>query len=295
MRNDTIFAIIINYCNPIDTIETVNSLFRSSVVPKIVVVDNASSDNSYKILKSYLPHDVVLIRAEQNNGFSSGNNIGIRYALFHNARYIILLNNDTSVDRYMICNLLKYTDQASVTSPKIYYYDCPDRIWFAGGRFERLTGRFIHIGYNKSDSLAYNKKISCDFLSGCCIMMTSDVVRKVGLLDESYFMYYEDVDYSIRLKKEKIDLFMIPEAKLWHKVGASSGGDLSKFNIYYGNRNRLFLLKKFRFFFLIRVCTFISRLILMLKGGIVGGNQRYIFYSLFDYFLGRMGKQERRH
>ena len=295
MGNNNLFAIIVNFCNSTDTIETVNSLLQSSVVPTIVVVDNASVDDSYNDLKRNLPSDVVLIRAEYNNGFSAGNNIGIKYALSHNAHYLILINNDTKVDKYMISNLLKYTNQHTVTSPKIYYYAHPDRIWFGGGRLEKYSGRFLHVGYNMTDSSSFNEMLSCDFLSGCCFMMTSDIVRKVGLLDESYFMYYEDVDYSIRLKNEKIDLLMIPNAKLWHKVGASSGGDLSRFNIYYGNRNRLFLQKKFKFSFYVRMLTFISRIFLLLKGIILNTNQKYIWYSLLDYYFNRMGKQERRH
>ena len=295
MKENSIFVIIINYCNATDTIETVKSLLDSSVVPTIVVVDNASKDDSYEILKRSLPPDVVLIVAEQDNGFSAGNNIGIKYALEHEAQYVMLLNNDTIVDRYMISNLLKFTNHNNVTSPKMYYYDYPNRIWFAGGLFNKLSGRFIHIGYNETDSLLYDKNISCDFLSGCCIMMSSEVLLKVGFLDESYFMYYEDVDFSVRLKLENKELLMVSEAKLWHKVGASSGGELSRFNIYYGNRNRLFLLKKFKFSLFIRTVTILSRIILMIKGVLLGTNQKYIWYSLIDYFLNRTGKQERRY
>jgi hypothetical protein len=124
-------------------------------------------------------------------------------------------------------------------------------------------------------------------------MMTAETARTIGLLDETYFMYMEDVDYSLRLKNSRIKLMMIPTAKLWHKVGISSGGETSELSVYYGNRNRLFLQKKFGFSIIIRLITCITRVILMSKGFLFNTNQKYIWHSLVDYFGGRMGKQER--
>lgn len=292
---ESVFAIIINYKHPEITIQGVMSLLQSEKVNlTIVVVDNNSPDSSYELLKETLPEQIVLLKATENLGFAAGNNIGIKYALTHNADYILLINNDTEVNPHMIWNLKQNTSDRIVTSPKMYYYDEPNKIWFAGGKFYKTSGRFKHLGENQQDGTNYENPLECDFLTGCCFMLTSNVVRKAGLLDESYFMYIEDVDYSLRLKNEGVKLMMIPSAKLWHKVGATSGGGTTKFNIYYGNRNRLYLQKKFGFSFYTRLVTLASRILLMLIGLLRNTNQKYIWYSIIDFYTNRMGKQDSR-
>lgn len=224
-NNVYVYAIMINYCHPEITIDGVNSLLQSrNVKLKIIVVDNNSPDGSYEILKEKLPNSIILLKAEANLGFSAGNNIGIQYALEHNADYVMLINNDTTVEPDMISILLENTNDKTVTSPKMYYYDQPELIWFAGGKYYRNTARFKHIGLDQIDSNKFQRLYSCDFLTGCCFMMTGKIARMAGLLDENYFMYMEDVDYSIRLKNMGMNLIMVPDAKLKHKVSISSGG-----------------------------------------------------------------------
>ncbi len=292
--NICIFAIVVNYCHPEITLSGIKSLRESDNVNlHIIVVENASPDNSYTVLKSQLPTDVILLCAVENRGFAAGNNVGIQYALEHGADYIMLINNDTEIDPSMVSVLLQYTDDHTVTAPKMFYFGSSSKIWFAGGKYLEGSGRFIHVGESEEDGAAFQNNLECDFLTGCCFMMTGNVARKVGLLDESYFMYVEDVDYSLRLRQNGVKLLMIPSAKLWHKVGVSSGGEKSKFNIYYGNRNRFYLQKKFGFSFFTRMVTFVTRIILMIKGILFNTSQKYILYAIIDFYKNRMGKQER--
>lgn len=295
MEDMKVSVIIVNYCHPEITMKCINSIKGNShLITNIIVVDNASPDDSYEFLKNKVPYDVVLIKADENHGFAAGNNIGIKYALENGADYIMLLNNDTEIAPNMISILLQYTNDNIVTAPKMYYYDDPKRIWFAGGKYYTCSGQFKHIGENELDSQKYDTNIECDFLTGCCFMMTAKVACTVGYLDENYFMYVEDVDYSLRLRNEGVKLMMIPKAKLWHKVGVSSGGATTRLNIYYGNRNRFYLQKKFGFNCIIRWITFITRIALIINGVVCNTNQKYIWFSIIDYCANRMGKQESR-
>ena len=284
---------MVNYGQAELTLKCIDSVKRSRDVGfKIVVIDNNSPDNSYQVLKSKLADDVVLIKSEKNNGFAAGNNIGIKYALNHNADFIMLLNNDTEIDENMIAILASYVDENTTVSPKMYYYDRPDTLWFAGGKYLKNTGRFVHVGENMMDSIKYSKQTQCDFLTGCCMMLSAKTIRKTGLLDEEYFMYMEDIDYSLRLKSNNIKLIMVPEAKLWHKIGSSSGGEKSKLAVYYGNRNRLFLANKFHFSSIIQFETLFSRFLLMVKGFLFNTNEKYIFLSISDFYKGKMKQRD---
>lgn len=294
MKNDKqVYIILVSYRNADLTIECVRSILSCNDPSiHIVIVDNNSPDDTFVTLKKELSgiHNVKLILSKANNGFSAGNNIGIKYSLKQGADYVMLLNNDTVIDPDMIDILKNKCDRYTVASPKMYYYDSPQRIWFAGGKYLKKSGRYIHIGENQMDSPEHSKSIRCDFLTGCCMMISSQTIRDVGLLSEEYFMYIEDIDYSLRLKKNHVRMIMIPDAKLWHKIGASSG-NRSKLSLYYGNRNRLYLNKKFHKSFYIKTVTVFSRILLALKGSVKNTDEKIIWLSLLDYLKGNMGKR----
>lgn len=292
--NIKLYIILVNYKQPELTTKCVESIRNSkTITPFVVIVDNCSKDNSISILSKLVNDHTILLKSDENNGFAAGNNIGIKYAINNDADYIMLLNNDTEIDSYMINILLSHCNEQTAVSPKMYYYDEPDKIWFAGGKYLSKTSRFIHVGESELDNNNYKSLTKCDFLTGCCIMLSSETIKKTGYLDESYFMYMEDVDYSIRLKQNGIKLFMIPEAKLWHKVGSSSGGEKSVIAIYYGNRNRLYLLKKYHFSLYILYITFVSRILLFLKGLLLNTKERIIYFSIVDFIKNKMGKNNR--
>ena len=285
----SVWIILVNYKNADLTIECVHSLRKAKCDDlHIIVVDNNSPDNSYECLIEKLPNEII-IKSKENNGFSAGNNIGIKYALEHNADYVMLLNNDTIIDEFMIEHLLKNTDDFMVTVPKMYYYSQPEIIWYAGGNINKTLGKTVHVGENKLDDGSYEERKYVNFATGCCIMMPKVVVEKVGLWDESYFMYWEDVDYSLRLATAGIKILYVPKAKLWHKVSASSGVK-SPLSIYYGNRNRMYIMKKYKFSIIAWMYFFATRAVYLIQSIFVKNYYRYIIQAIKDYLNKVIGK-----
>lgn len=244
--NNKIATILINYNGIKDTKECIRSLKKSTVSTKIIVVDNASFNDEGSKLKEEFPEIEVLI-LKDNIGFSGGNNAGIKWALEHDYQYICMLNNDTLVDDAMIEKLKEANDNNSITTPLMYYYSHPDIIWYGGGYINYWTGNTKHRYLNKSF-----KKIrveDCTFATGCCLFFNVEIIKKIGLLDESYFMYCEDSEFSLRCKKNNIKITFVPNAKLWHKVGMSTGGGASYLSTYYITRNKLYYIKKYSNYF----------------------------------------------
>lgn len=239
--------ILINYKNPKITLECVESLIRlQSSDYTIYVVDNAADENTKgEFERSILFQYIKYIPSKDNLGFAGGNNIAIQRALDDGCDYIMLLNNDTVVDSSFLDEMKRYCNSKTVVVPKIYYFDEPSVLWYAGGIINWISGDTHHTGAGKVDDGSYDKVEKVEFASGCCILMNKNVIEKVGMLDESYFMYYEDTDFCARLKKETIDIVYVPTAKIWHKVGASSSGEYSKFTAYYMAKNRLKFISKY--------------------------------------------------
>lgn len=238
-------VVLVNYNGLKDSVECIESIRKSDCSDDItiVLVDNASKVNEAGIIKEQFG-DVVVIRSEVNGGFSAGNNIGIKYALKAGFEYILLLNNDTIIDSHMVSVLRNQCDEMVVTVPKMLYYSEPEKIWYGGGEINRWTGNAKHRRMNQIDNS--NEEEVVTFATGCCMMIHTDTLKKVGLLDESYFMYCEDTDFCIRLMQNNIKIKYIPSAKLWHKVSSSTGGEKSPFNTYYITRNRLNYVKKYK-------------------------------------------------
>lgn len=262
----TTAIVLVNYNGITDTIGCIDSIKASDCNGEvlIIVVDNASkNDEAEEIRKKY--SDVVIICSPQNRGFSAGNNIGICYALNHGAEYIMLLNNDTIVDKRMISTLKSKCQSNIVTVPQMLYYGEPDKIWYGGGHINYWTGNAKHEKMNQTTGSIDEKTVT--FATGCCMMISATVFHNVGLLDEDYFMYCEDTDFCIRLSQAGVQIKYIPMAKLWHKVSSSTGGSDSPFCIYYLTRNRLNYVKKYKeqFHMTAYPFTLMSRYIRMLQ------------------------------
>lgn len=226
---DRVITILINYNGFADTVECIKSIKESSYKSDIFVVDNSEKDSDFVKLSKI--KDIKVIRCE-NNGFSAANNIGFRYAIENNYNYVIILNNDTVIDKYMIQRLIVNCDSNSVSLPYMYYFDYKDELWYAGGIINRYLGTVTHHNTTEKKS---------DYVTGCCICIPKVILKRVGFLNEKFFMYCEDFDYSIRLQKKGIAINVVSDAVLWHKVGKSSRGSDS--SVYYNVRNRLILIK----------------------------------------------------
>lgn len=210
---------------------------------RIIVVDNASQDGSLELLREYCKEteDVELIALDGNYGFSRANNEGIRRAGEWGADHVLLLNNDTEIAPDLLSRLAECSlrHAGCMIAPKIYYSDDRKRIWSAGGEISPLIRKVRHIGLDETDTGQYDTERQIGFATGCCLWIPMEVIRRAGVLDERFFLYYEDTEYSFRLGREGISIWYCPGAVLYHKVGASSQGADSPLCAYYIARNWL--------------------------------------------------------
>jgi hypothetical protein len=293
--NPKIGIIIVNYNGEKYTNDCIKSVLKSSYQNYLViVVDNASTDNSVKLLEEF-NNKIVIIKNNENLGFSGANNIGIKYALENECEYVLLLNNDTEIDKDLIKNMVDSSmkNNNAIISPKIYYYNEPNKIWSAGGGLNWKKGLSFHYGQNEIDKGQYDQQKEIDFATGCCILIHKSIFDKIGFLAEEYFLYFEDTDFCVRAKRAGIEILYEPSAKLWHKVSSTTGGEESLITLYYGNRNRLYFNDKFnkknKFYYL--TYFYITRLIKFIMWLLKGQKDKtvIILRAFRDYKEGKMG------
>jgi GT2 family glycosyltransferase len=220
-----VVAVVVNWNRGEDTLECLRSLEQQSY-PRmgIIVVDNGSEDGSPESIQRNFP-GVELIRLSRNTGFAGGFNQGIERALSQGGDYVLILNNDTVSDRLMVEKLMgDIRPGTGVAFPKIYYYDDPRRIWSVGARRQFLTLEMTDKATGQLDQGQWDKVQERDYGTGCALLVPREVFAKIGLFDERYFAYYEDLDFSFRVKEAGFRMILVPEALLWHKVAQTSGG-----------------------------------------------------------------------
>ena len=192
---------------------------------------------------SKLPSDrkLRLILNEKNYGFAEGNNIAIRYILKAlDVDYILLLNNDTVVDKEFLSELVKVgesDEKIGIVGAINYYYDDPERIWYSGGVVNWVTGKLTDITGNKIDSGQFEKIREVDDVAGSSLLIKVKVVEEIGLLHSDYFCYYEETEWCIKAKRKKYLVFVNLNSKIWHKISSSSR-KIPEFERYYLTRNR---------------------------------------------------------
>lgn len=250
-----VYVVILNWNRPKDTLECINSVLaldKGKLSISIVVVDNASTDNSVKLLKK-LGSKIVLLQNASNLGYAGGNNVGIKYALAQDAKYVLILNNDTILKEDLLQRLVlsAKAENAGLVCPKIYFAkgfefhknrykptDLGKVLWAVGGKIDWNNVYASNRGVDEVDSGQYNKLSEVGFAPGTCLLLKAQVLKEVGLFNEKYFLYMEDVDLSVRAKRLGWKVICDPSAVIWHKVAGSSsiGGNL---NDYFITRNRL--------------------------------------------------------
>lgn len=234
--------ILVNYNGAKFNGECIKSIKESTYRNyEIIVVDNASNDNSVELLEAQFKNDITIIKSDINLGFSEGNNLGIKHALEKECEFILLLNNDTTIAKDMIEVMVEKSiiKNNAVISPKIYYYDNPNTIWSAGAKMEWKRGIPAQNGLNEDDNNVYDNEELVEIATGCCLLFNKYIIEKVGLLSNEYFLYYEDTDFTTKIVRSGFDIVYLPTAKMYHKVSASTGGVESSNYIYYNTRNRL--------------------------------------------------------
>ncbi len=254
-----IFCIVVlNWNNSSDTIECLESILPSiqKKIASVVVCDNGSSDSSIKNIllwakKHFLSQsflslpisldkiieqkekrwDFTLLRINTNLGYSGGNNIGIRYALSNNDYdYILLLNNDTVLHQnalYELASCAEINPNFGVLGSTLLNYDNPDQVQCAGGcTYNSITTIFKNMHGNLSLSELIDKKdsIRFDYINGAASLYRPEVFRRFGYLDERYFLYYEELDFSRRLIHSEYTLGWCKKSFIFHKGAASFGG-----------------------------------------------------------------------
>jgi GT2 family glycosyltransferase len=224
---------------------TLDSLARCRVPEgwraHVLLVDNASTDGTADAIRSEYP-DVELIALLENRRFAGGNNAGLERALAAGADAVMLLNNDVQADPNLYEKLLAALADdpgAAAVAPLIYHAAPTDLIWYAGGRCELASAHTSHVGLRTRDRGQYRSIEPTGYLTGCCLLATADAWRKVGPLDERYFIYAEDADWSLRAREAGYRLLFVPTARLWHQVSASSGGAANPWKIYQRLRANL--------------------------------------------------------
>ncbi|MCX6246591.1 MAG: glycosyltransferase family 2 protein [Bacteroidetes bacterium] len=244
MEMPLVSIVTINYDHSEVTAELLKSL-RNVTYPEleIIVVDNNSPNDDPEILSVSFP-EIQLIRSDENLGFAGGNNLGIRKA---KGKYILLLNNDTEVDPGFLEPLvakLESDPTIGAVSPKIRFFSTPDTLQYAGFTpLNPYTIRSTGRGYGIRDTGQFEQDAPTAYLHGAAMMVPVEVIRKVGLLAECYFLYYEELDWSERIRNAGYRLLYIHNSLVFHKESISTG-KMSPMKTYYMNRARLLYLRR---------------------------------------------------
>ncbi|WP_433969572.1 glycosyltransferase family 2 protein [Tunturiibacter gelidiferens] len=210
-------------------------------------IDNVSNDDSVAQCRAQGDRFTVIAN-EKNVGVAAGNNQGIYAALNAGCEHILLLNNDVEFDSQLFARLIEglTANACQMTAPLMYYYDRPNVIWAAGGKFQPMLGyRCIHLNDGVEDVGQFNKARRIEHAPTCCVLFKRSVFDQVGFMDERYFVYHDDTDFMLRCLKANQRLFLLPNAKLLHKVSSLTGGAESEFSVRMGTRNRIYMLSKF--------------------------------------------------
>jgi GT2 family glycosyltransferase len=208
----------------------------------LLVVNNAPSEISAAAIAARFPHAEQLTNA-RNLGFAAGMNVGMQHALQQGADYVFLANNDTSLAADALALLVDaaLAQDADLAAPAIYYADNPHCIWSLGGWRRRMT---LEITARKNQTDVGQEPFEVDYVSGCGMLIRRRCLETIGLLDERFFMYYEDSDYCLRVRAAGCRAIVVPRARMWHKVAATIGGVDSPRERYYMALSSLQFFKK---------------------------------------------------
>lgn len=201
---------------------------------RLIAVDNASADTGAAILTGAADDRISVVRNDRNHGFARAANQGMRAALAEGAEFVVLINNDTVLPADFLARFLALRGElrADVIAPRIMNLRRPDTAWYAGGHLEHdWIFRNIHEPYDPQDKIPVR---TVEFASGCCLGISRDALSLAGMLDESFFVYWEDTDFCLRLKALRTPIYYVGDVVIFHEGGHTSGGEFSaSFNRLY--------------------------------------------------------------
>jgi GT2 family glycosyltransferase len=258
---------------------------------RILIVDNGSTDGSESVLRERFPL-VDFIQAGANLGFAGGNNLGIRYALEQGADFVWLLNNDTVVDPEALSELVKVAgrdERVGIVGSKLYYYDEPERIAFAGGEWKLDPLYPRHRGVDQEERGQFSSVEEVDFITGCSLLIKAAVIKDIGEMYDSYFLYWEDIDWNATAGEHGWKILYAPGSRVWHKVSATTNVQPG-IKDYYSVRNRLLFLKRHRKALLFP--AILRTIAVCVRYGMTGQKRKALLYfnGLKDFALNRFGQ-----
>jgi len=240
-----IYIVILNTNRRDDTLACLDSLSRSTYGNfKIIVLDNKSTDGSVESIRSSFP-DTQIINLTENLGYAGNNNVGIEEAIKRGADWVLVLNEDTILDPGCLAELVKVGEsdpKIGIVGPMVYHHNEPGVIQSAGG----VLGKYWqsqHLGQNELDHGQFQLPHRVEWISGCAIMVRKTAIEQAGMLDASFFIYWEETEWCIRIARSGWQIVHVPQAKIWHK-GVQRDYQPKPSFTYYGTRNHLLTLSK---------------------------------------------------
>jgi hypothetical protein len=301
MNHDAIRVLIavVSYNKRHDTLRCLDSIKKLAFMSyDVFVVDNASTDGTPEEIRRRLP-EVQLVETGGNLGASAARNIAIEYALKADYKYILFLDNDAFVDELCLQKLVDFAEtdeRIGAVGAKVFYYPEVSKIWYFGAKIDWKKGAFVDTCQGEIDDGRFEAIREVDTFPIGFGLVRIEAVLKAGKIDEDYFIYYEETDWQLRIKKFGYKVFVIPTAKIWHHY-TSPAGNASRAFYYYRNRNQLLFMyknspKRYWLGFLARfVLQFTYSIALTLYLSKKNCELRAAISGVFDFFLGRWGKK----
>lgn len=298
--NPKIGIIIVNLNRKDEVLACLASVMESSYINfEILVVDNNSTDGSIGAIHNNYP-EVKITQNSKNLGFTGGNNIGIQYFINRNVDYFFLLNNDSVVEPSTLSSLVNVAikfPEAGFIGAKIIAKEDRKTILHAGG-FLTVGGKSIHRGLGLIDTGQFNNIDEVDFVSGCGFMVSGKAISRIGVLDENYFAYHEEIDWCYRGKQAGYKVLFNPDAKVYHPDTRQRDVN-SAFVTYYIARNSLLFAKKYKLrnsgflkLFLVNIRTLISWTMKPKWKG-KRSQRDALAHALVDFAFNRFGESEK--
>jgi len=262
---------------------------------EVIVVENGSPAEPSGLLATGFGADVRVLRSPVNLGYAKGNNLGIREACRRGADYVLLLNDDAVVTPEFLGVLVDVGERAEdigALGPVVVHADDPTRIAFAGARFDGGLGD-IRTFEDEARALHDRATLDSDYVTGCCLLMRRAALERVGLLDEGFFLYWEDTDWGLRVKASGLRNVVVCGGRVGHRVSATAGGLGSPLRVYHRTRSHLRFARRHAPDALARLHRRFARDVAWLALKSTGPDRvraaRAILAALRDYHLGRTG------
>lgn len=292
-----VVTVILNWNGWRDTLACVRSCQRLvNVDNELIVIDNGSTDGSVERLQAEIP-GLRIIETGANLGYAGGNNVGVRLAIDEGAEFVWLLNNDTTVDPRALDELIavmRSNPRAGIVGSKIFYADRPEVLWFAGGYCRPDYGWAMHRGQDEVDTGQYDQIGPAEFITGCSLLVRRATVADIGVLDDGYFLYWEDVDWCVAAASAGWEIIYAFGSRVWHKVGGSGTGGIDLLQVRYDTRNRIRFHRRHRPARLARVRWWATRHALgMLPGKNTRRQGMARMGGVIDSLFGRVGRIDR--